>query len=90
MDNDEKTWEEEERQAQAAERAFLNAVNNLSEAVLDAIERENSEHQEAVTEAIEEALSDTNRRTMNAEEAREWNQQIFDRTIEEALETPRF
>ncbi len=69
MDNDEKTWEEEERQAQAAERAAKQA---------------------AVTEAIEEALSDTNRRTMNAEEAREWNQQIFDRTIEEALETPRF
>ncbi len=63
-------------------REYLNAANNLTEAILDAIERENPEHQETVAQAIEEAFSDTNNRTMNAEEAREWNREIFDQAFE--------
>ncbi len=63
-------------------REFLNAINQLNQAVLDAIERENPEYQEALAEAVEEALSDTNRRAMDAEQARERNQELFDRIFE--------
>lgn len=59
-----------------------NAVNRLRRTVLDAIERSNLEYQKDLTEAIKDALSDTDGRTMNAEQSRERNRQIFDQAFD--------
>ncbi len=59
-----------------------NAAIRLRGSVLDAIERNNSEYQEDLTEAIKDALSDRDGRTMNAEQAHERNGQIFDQVFD--------
>jgi hypothetical protein len=61
---------------------FLNADNRLRRVVLDAVERSNPEYQKDLTEAIKDALSDTDERTMNAEQSRERNRQIFDQAFD--------
>lgn len=59
-----------------------NASNRLRAVVLDAIECNNPEYRKDLSEAIKGALSDTDGRTMNAEQARERNRQIFDQVFE--------
>lgn len=59
-----------------------NAANRLRRAVLDAIERSNPEYEKDLAEAIKDALSDTDGRTMSAEQSRERNRQIFDQAFD--------
>ena len=59
-----------------------NAANRLRRAVLDTIERNDPGYQKDLTEAIRDALSETDGRTMNAEQARERNRQIFDQVFD--------
>jgi|GEM_PF-5593072 len=59
-----------------------NSTHRLRASVLDAIERNNPEYQEDLAEAIKDALSNRDGRTMNAEQARERNGQIFDQVFD--------
>lgn len=59
-----------------------NSANRLREATLDAIERSNPEYQKDLGQAVEDAFSETGGRTMNAEQARERNRQIFDQVFD--------
>jgi hypothetical protein len=59
-----------------------NAANRLRDVVLDAVEHNDPAYQKDLTEAIRDALSDTNGQNMSLDEARERHRQIFDKAFE--------
>ena len=63
--------------------AYASASDRLVGAIIRAGERENRAYQEALSQAIEEALAEgeTSKGTIMAEEACEWIREISDRAI---------
>ncbi len=64
------------RQDPDAVAAYLNQVRRARNSVLEAIERENPDYQQAVTEALREAVSLEKRESMTAGQASEWIRSI--------------